>query len=1126
MSRHINPARRPNGLVIRKRARSVCHAISLTMGILAAPATTPLAAQVGGRSEIFVGSELETYLRLLQIDGRTGLYPWSIRGFSPGELDRMLEPGAAHPWAQRYDLGPRTHTGPSIDWVRPRLTTGFNSTFPYGANDGPVWAGKGLTMALEAGFAARYGPLSLTIAPTVFSARNARFQIQPNGQNGRLRFADGRFSTRIDRPQRFGDGAYTVLDPGQSTLRIDLPLVALGVSTANQHWGPAFDNPILLGNNAAGFPHLFLGSSSPIDLGIAKVHGRLFWGSLSQSDYTNITGSAARRFASGIVGVITPYGIDGLELGAARFFHEQWPDMGLTLGNFAKPLEGILKAGLPDDPNFPGDPGQNTDNQLASVFVRWTFPKSGFEVYGEYGREDHSWDFVDYLLQPDHAAGYMIGFAKVVRSTPAAFFSIRAEVLNLQASSLIRAKRPGGDFYRHGFTRQGHTQRGQVLGSAAGVGGSATVVALDRYHRAGRWTLFWSRELRQNRGEFWITGVRDPDGFDVQHSLGAEALLFTGAFDITVGATGAYNFNRDLGSDAFNLNASLSIRSGIGRRNGTPSRLEAVGSEVRRVAVPEVERDNHPPPDRSSHDLVLTRGHIAERRRLGQLVGVVQDTHRLIRSASLVSGPVSGDGPFRWGAIAPEIEMVWNSDLPFSLNRGSLWAGRGRNTRIRGGFRAEWGKAFVIAAPEYVHSQNLDFALPAPEFTPLAAQMGNPFAYPFHVRPESIDMPIRFGDEPLSKVYPGQSTIGLTTGGLTLGLSTENESWGPGIRNAIVLSENAPGFPHFFVGTATPITTSAGVFRWRVLLGALHESAYFDTLSANDTRSFSAFAATWTPSFLDGLTLGLTRAVYAPADGLADIPDHLFDALLTNPGRPNDRPPGDSTQVPGPDQIYSFFGRWAFANSGFEVYGEWARTELPASLRDLLTAPGHTQGYTLGFQWAKPLRRGRDAFRIQAEHTYLEQSTTVRDRPVGVYYTSRAVLQGYTNEGRVLGAAIGPGASSHWMALDYFGSNWQVGLYGERVRWDNDGFWGVPILNRDGHKWCQHDVTVRGGLRLAYAAGFGRVAASLSRGKRMNVFFQNPSSCPRGLGAGPRNTVFTDIHNTTFEFKYSVRYRN
>lgn len=1100
------------------RIRSPIGRFLALAGCCAILSAGPLAAQVGGRSEIFVGSELETYLRSLQIDGRVGLYPWSIRGFSPREVDRLLERSTAHPWSRRYELGPRTAKGPHIDLVRPQLTTSFNSTFPYGSNDGPVWAGKGLTAALQAGFSARYGPVSLTVAPTVFSTQNAAFELQPNGLEGQLRFADGRFATRIDRPQRFGDGAYTVLDPGQSTLRIDLPVIALGLSTANQHWGPAFENPIVLGNNAPGFPHLFLGSSSPLNLGIAKIHGRLVWGKLSQSDYTSITGSAERRFMSGIVGVITPRGVDGLELGASRFFHEAWPDSGLTISSFSRPFEGILKARLIES----GGP-ENPDNQIGSVFARWVFPRSGFEVYGAWGKEDHPWDLVHLLLEPDHASGYMLGFSKILNSSPEGFFAVRAEMLNLQpAGGLSRVSGQQLPFYIHSRSKQGHTLRGQVLGSAAGVGGAHSLLAVDRYHRGGRWTVQWTRELRQDKGRFAKTGVREPNGFDVVQSLGAEVLVFIGEFDITAGITGAYNFNRNFGSDAFNLNASMSVRSFVGRRNTTTSHLESATSNGRSTIAPESVSDDGLRSQTSPQSLVLSNGDIEERARLSVLLGDIQHRRPLIRSASLLTGPVPGDSGFRWSTIAPEVEMVWNSNLPFSLNRGSLWAGRGRSTRIRGGVRAEWGKAFLIAAPEYVRSQNLEFALPPDSVAPLRAQMGNPFAYPFHVRPESIDMPVRFGDESFSDIYPGQSTLGMKTGKLTLGFSTENESWGPAIRNPIILSENAPGFLHLFVGTSAPIATSAGPIQWRVLLGALRESAYFDTLTSNNTRSFSAFTLTWAPRPLEGLTVGLARAVYAPAAGFIDVADHLFDAFLSNPGRPNDRPIGDSTQVSGPDQIYSFFGRWVFPRSGFEVYAEWARTELPASFQDLLTAPGHTLGYTLGFQWARPLRREQDALRVQAEHTFLEQGTTLRDRPIGVYYTSRAVVQGYTHHGRVLGAAIGPGASSHWLAVDYLRPIWEFGLFGEWIRWDNDALWSAPALSRFGSNSCHRDVTLRGGIRLGFTGPFGRVAASLSRANRMNVFFQNFADCPKGH-QNPEGIGLTDIRNTTLELKYSLR---
>ena len=211
----------------------------LILGLLGLSMTAAcqLHAQTSGRTEIFAGSELETYIRLLQIDGKAAFYPWSIRGFSPKEIDRLLAQPSDHPWAGHYDLAPSSGERFTFDLVRPTLTTSVNSAFPWGANDGPVWAGRGVTASVQVGFAARYGPVSLTVAPTAFRSQNADFDLQGNGHDGDLQFAHGRFPTRIDRPQRFGSGPYSRIDPSQSTLRIDHPVVAFGASTANQYWG-------------------------------------------------------------------------------------------------------------------------------------------------------------------------------------------------------------------------------------------------------------------------------------------------------------------------------------------------------------------------------------------------------------------------------------------------------------------------------------------------------------------------------------------------------------------------------------------------------------------------------------------------------------------------------------------------------------------------------------------------------------------------------------------------------------------------------------------------------------------------------------------------------------------------
>src|SRR5690606_3730528 len=119
-------------------------------------------------------------------------------------------------------------------------------------------------------------------------------------------------------------------------------------------------------------------------------------------------------------------------------------------------------------------------------------------------------------------------------------------------------------------------------------------------------------------------------------------------------------------------------------------------------------------------------------------------------------------------------------------------------------------------------------------------------------------------------------------------------------------------------------------------------------------RSFSALAVTLRPAFERDLTVGFARAVYAAADGFWVSPAAAFD-VFRSVGRPNDRPLNELLREPGADQVFSLFGRWIFPAAGFETYAEWARYEQPVSLRDFLVLPHHSQGYTLGLQWARSM---------------------------------------------------------------------------------------------------------------------------------------------------------------------------
>ena len=521
--------------------------------VLLLAATTRGASQAEGRipiaGEVFVGSEVESYLRVLQLRGIVLQQPWSMRPFSPVELERLAPPDTGHPWVARYGFN-AAETG-TISSIRPGFSTVVNTTFPYGHNDGALWAGRGVTLAADGGFRVHRGPLSFTVDPIAFVAQNAAFRLMPTGDTGVSRYRDPVYGTEIDLPQRFGNNAYSVLDPGQSTLRMDVGGVTLGLSTANQYWGPAREYPIILGNNAAGFPHLFFGTARPLDLSVLRISARLIWGRLSQSAYSPETGARGLRYAPGAVAVLDSRHIPGLEIGASRFAHVYWPGSRLTLRDFLYSFASHSRAHFTE---------KEQDNQIASIFFRWAPPRTGFEVYAEYGRDDFWLDRRELVQEPDHLGGYTIGFAKVWGSGTT-LHVVRAELQDLQPSLLAQA-RGVVPFYIHSTNvRQGHTERGQLLGSYAGFGGGGGIAAFETYYPGGRWTISWTRILQRQRGAFFPDSILDPRGLDVMHALSWNALFFRGRYDITTGATLVYEFNRDFRADYVNVNATFGVRA-------------------------------------------------------------------------------------------------------------------------------------------------------------------------------------------------------------------------------------------------------------------------------------------------------------------------------------------------------------------------------------------------------------------------------------------------------------------------------------------------------------------------------------------------------------------------------------
>ena len=490
--------------------------------------------------------------------------------------------------------------------------------------------------------------------------------------------------------------------------------------------------------------------------------------------------------------------------------------------------------------------------------------------------------------------------------------------------------------------------------------------------------------------------------------------------------------------------------------------------------------------------VVTVSGDSVDHLRIAQLEGRAPAGGMFLRStSSLTDRRRTGLAPRPFTIVLPQAAFTMNSDLPFGQNDGAMWGGKGYNWRILGGATATFGPVRIVAIPELVTSTNYAISI-----DPLDLRFARPlpgeysrFASPFNYLPYPADYPYRFGDSAFAKLYPGQSSASVLVGSFEGGVSTENEWWGPAIRNPILFSDNAAGFPHGFIRTGKPVATGIGVFEGRWIVGGLKESDYFDDDITNDVRSISALSIIWKHRAESGLSLGIARSVFAPSDGYSGVAGHAFDFILGT-DHPNARAASDSTFSPGRDQIFSVFAHWMIPRYGLESYIEWARAEMPSSLRDFILYPNHTRGFTGGLQYAHTFADRVSRFRVQGEFTNVEQSGSYRFRPIGSFYTSRAVIQGYTNEGQMLGAGVGPGSSGEWFAADYMRNDFEVGVNFGRTRPNTDAFFARSNPNR-----CFHDVMVYPGARAAFSTRYFRLKADYSRPTRYNAFFQRVRGC-------------------------------
>tara|TARA_B100001250_G_scaffold66509_1_gene52980 strand:- start:2692 stop:4395 length:1704 start_codon:yes stop_codon:yes gene_type:complete len=473
-----------------------------------------------------------------------------------------------------------------------------------------------------------------------------------------------------------------------------------------------------------------------------------------------------------------------------------------------------------------------------------------------------------------------------------------------------------------------------------------------------------------------------------------------------------------------------------------------------------------------SQTINLNEGHIIDYLRTSQQIGTFKsDLSFNLRPIHIGKNGIKiNDSLFNSNEFSPKLitfskgkgsvkvlpidyNINYSSHHPYNRNNGSMIPSRGYQHIISAGVFLELGPVSLQIKPEQVFSQNLNYdGFWGGHYDEIWAKKYSLW--------NNIDIPERFGEKSYKKFLIGQSSLRFNFKGLSFGVSNENIWWGPSKRNSIMMSNHATGFKHFTFNTLKPFSTILGNFEWQFITGRLENSGFTppniertyggtllyvpkeNEIRENDWRFIQALNISYSPRWIKGLHLGYIRylqmysAVYEGRYswmkgnvGILPIFSNLF--------RKSDPFENIEEQI---DQGAGIYFRWLWEDSNAEVYAEYYYDDSKQNLRDLLLDSDNARATTFGISKAF-INSKNKIFQFSWEWTQMEQSGNRLLRGGGSWYRHAFVKHGYTNNGEVLGASIGPGSNSHFLSLKKLNRKNIMELALEIVEQNNDFYY-------------------------------------------------------------------------------------
>ena len=406
--------------------------------------------------------------------------------------------------------------------------------------------------------------------------------------------------------------------------------------------------------------------------------------------------------------------------------------------------------------------------------------------------------------------------------------------------------------------------------------------------------------------------------------------------------------------------------------------------------------------------------------------------------------------------------VQYNGHHDYGWQDGPMIPNKGLQYYLNAGIYGNIGPIEFKYAPEYVYA--LNDSVPPPGVRNISSSQIAPGIFT-----EQHDYPDRFGTDPYRRNYFGQSYVKLNLGSVSFGVSSENIFWGPGRYSGIVMTENAPGMNHLTIESNKPIKTKIGTFEFNLIGGKKRHSGFTyltqaqvspsdsvngllslpevmrDTSLDDNFNVFAGAVGVFSPIFLPGFSIGLTREVWTSSQPEEVNYTDYFALFFTNPFRSG----GGGTQPV--DQMGSVFFRYVMPESHSEVYGEYGFDDNRFDFEDLIVSPEHSRAYLIGFSKLHPVDGKNEYVEFTAEVTQIEASKEWINRGA-VFYDSD-----YSNYGQNIGAGIGSGSNQWILNIDHVNETRRLGFVFERIARNNDLLYRneVPWVNT----WYGFDFT-------------------------------------------------------------------